>query len=73
MVLKRFSHRKIEFPHSIEKSLGYSESSGIFYLNIPPHLETSLSPIIAERIAKLSDEKTDSFKEPNALFKLFDR
>ncbi len=67
------NYRRIEFLHSIEKSLGYMENNGIFYLNIPPHLEPSLSPIISERIAKLSDEKADSFKEPNSIFKLFKR
>ena len=65
------SFKKIESLNKINNSLGYLQENDMYYLNIPPHFELSLSPIISDKISRLSEERLDLIKQPNAMFKIF--
>ncbi len=67
------SYTKSDTINSIDNSLGYMREKEVFYLNIPPHLELSLSPLISEMIARLSSDKFDILKQSKALYHLFDK
>ncbi|MCE7743181.1 MAG: FAD-dependent oxidoreductase [Candidatus Heimdallarchaeota archaeon] len=67
------SYKKLDTINTIDNSLGYMNDKEIFYLNIPPHFELSLSPLVSDRIARLNDEKLEILKQPKAIFKIFEK
>ncbi|MHA1199525.1 MAG: FAD-dependent oxidoreductase [Candidatus Heimdallarchaeaceae archaeon] len=67
------SYKRLDTINKIDNSLGYMKENEIFYLNIPPHFELSLSPLVSDRIAQLKIEQLEILKQPNAILQIFEK
>ena len=67
------SYKKWESIKSLENCLGYIPKEDIHYLNIPPHFELSISPLVSERIARSTDDKGEVIKPPERMYQLFEK
>jgi len=65
--------KKVYTVESIANSLNYIQERDIYSLNIPTHLELSISPFVSNKISKLNIGEMEIFKQPKALFKLLER
>ncbi len=65
------SYKRLNTVSKLDDSIGFLKENEVFYMNIPPHFELSFSPLLANKIANLTNNQFDILKGSDVIPKLF--